>query len=106
MGWKYLDFAACNCAISSRRIPISPGALVPIATVSFIKRIATANGHSLELVRNLLEAMKIEFGTLNPVTEEFLFVKLAPSQTQDKINQRLSKLVRAKVIMIKKKCIL
>lgn len=45
--------------------------------LTFIKRIATANGHSLELVRNLLEAMKIEFGTMNPVAEDFRFAKLA-----------------------------
>lgn len=45
--------------------------------LTFIKRIATANGHSLELVRNLLEAMKIEFGTLNPVKEEFKLQTLA-----------------------------
>ena len=45
--------------------------------LTFVKRIATANGHSLELVRNLLEAMKIEFGTMNPVTEEFSFGGLA-----------------------------
>lgn len=45
--------------------------------LTFVKRIATANGHSLELVRNLLEAMKIEFGMLNPVTEEFSFEELA-----------------------------
>lgn len=45
--------------------------------LTFVKRIATANGHSLELVRNLLEAMKIEFGTLNPVMEDFDFLTLA-----------------------------
>lgn len=45
--------------------------------LTFIKRISTANGHSLELVRNLLEAMKIEFGTMNPVMEEFGLMDLA-----------------------------
>ena len=45
--------------------------------LTFVKRIATANGHSLELVRNLLEAMKIEFGTLSPVTEQFSWLTLA-----------------------------
>ena len=45
--------------------------------LTFVKRIATANGHSLELVRNLLEAMKIEFGTLSPVTEQFSWMTLA-----------------------------
>lgn len=39
--------------------------------LTFISRISTANGHALELVRNLLEAMKIEFGTLQPVMETF-----------------------------------
>jgi two-component system, OmpR family, phosphate regulon sensor histidine kinase PhoR len=51
--------------------------------LTFIKRIATANGHSLELVRNLLEAMKIEFGTMNPVTEEFSFQDLAEEVTNE-----------------------
>jgi two-component system phosphate regulon sensor histidine kinase PhoR len=53
--------------------------------LTFIKRIATANGHSLELVRNLLEAMKIEFGTMNPVTEEFHFQTLA-EEVADELN--------------------
>jgi two-component system phosphate regulon sensor histidine kinase PhoR len=53
--------------------------------LTFIKRIATANGHSLELVRNLLEAMKIEFGTMNPVAEEFSFGGLA-HEVADELN--------------------
>jgi len=53
--------------------------------LTFVKRIATANGHSLELVRNLLEAMKIEFGTMNPVTEEFSFGGLA-HEVADELN--------------------
>lgn len=53
--------------------------------LTFIKRIATANGHSLELVRNLLEAMKIEFGTLNPVTESFDVTTLA-EEVRDELN--------------------
>lgn len=53
--------------------------------LTFIKRIATANGHSLELVRNLLEAMKIEFGTLNPVTESFDVMTLA-EEVRDELN--------------------
>lgn len=53
--------------------------------LTFVKRISTANGHSLELVRNLLEAMKIEFGTLNPVTEEFTLGDLA-QEVADELN--------------------
>jgi two-component system, OmpR family, phosphate regulon sensor histidine kinase PhoR len=53
--------------------------------LTFVKRIATANGHSLELVRNLLEAMKIEFGTMSPVTEEFDFMTLA-QEVRDELN--------------------
>lgn len=45
--------------------------------MTFVKRISTANGHALELVRNLLEAMKIEFGTLQPVMEKFSLKTLA-----------------------------
>lgn len=53
--------------------------------LTFIKRISTANAHSLELVRNLLEAMKIEFGTLSPVSEEFPFGALA-EEVADELN--------------------
>lgn len=53
--------------------------------LTFIKRISTANGHSLELVRNLLEAMKIEFGTLSPVTEVFSLSELA-QEVRDELN--------------------
>ncbi len=53
--------------------------------LTFVKRIATANGHSLELVRNLLEAMKIEFGTLSPVTESFKLKTLA-EEVRDELN--------------------
>lgn len=53
--------------------------------LTFIKRIATANGHSLELVRNLLEAMKIEFGDLEPVTEVF-DVKTLAEEVRDELN--------------------
>lgn len=53
--------------------------------LTFIKRISTANGHSLELVRNLLEAMKIEFGTLNPVMEVFRVGVLA-EEVRDELN--------------------
>lgn len=45
--------------------------------LTFVQRISTANGHALELVRNLLEAMKIEFGTLQPVAETFSLAELA-----------------------------
>ncbi len=45
--------------------------------LTFVSRISTANGHALELVRNLLEAMKIEFGTLQPVMENFSLATLA-----------------------------
>jgi signal transduction histidine kinase len=44
--------------------------------LTYVSRIGTANGHALELVRNLLEAMKIEFGTLQPVMEIFSFDEL------------------------------
>lgn len=50
-----------------------------------VQRIGTANGHALELVRNLLEAMKIEFGTLRPVMESFSFQELA-SEVCDQLN--------------------
>lgn len=53
--------------------------------LTFVKRIATANGHSLELVRNLLEAMKIEFGTLSPVAEKFSILTLA-QEVRDELN--------------------
>ena len=52
---------------------------------TFVDRIAIANGHSLELVRNLLEAMKIEFGTLAPVMEDFVFQELA-EEVQNELN--------------------
>ncbi len=45
--------------------------------LTYVTRAATANNHALELVRNLLEAMKIEFGTLQPVMESFDFEELA-----------------------------
>ena len=50
-----------------------------------VQRIGTANGHALELVRNLLEAMKIEFGTLQPVMENFSFRELA-GEVRDQLN--------------------
>jgi len=53
--------------------------------LTFVERIATANGHSLELVRNLLEAMKIEFGTMNPVNEVFKLQALA-EEIRDELN--------------------
>ncbi|HIB64568.1 MAG TPA: HAMP domain-containing histidine kinase [Phycisphaerales bacterium] len=53
--------------------------------LTFVNRIATANGHSLELVRNLLEAMKIEFGTMNPVMENFDLCTLA-EEVRDELN--------------------
>ncbi len=45
--------------------------------LTYVQRASTANSHALELVRNLLEAMKIEFGTLDPVMETFDFADLA-----------------------------
>ncbi len=45
--------------------------------LTYVSRITTANSHALELVRNLLEAMKIEFGTLQPVMETFSLDTLA-----------------------------
>lgn len=53
--------------------------------LTYISRIGTANGHALELVRNLLEAMKIEFGTLQPVMETFTFHTLA-KEVQGELN--------------------
>ena len=51
--------------------------------LTYVSRITTANGHALELVRNLLEAMKIEFGTLQPVMETFSFDNLADEVTNE-----------------------
>lgn len=53
--------------------------------LTYITRVATANGHALELVRNLLEAMKIEFGTLQPVMERFSLDTLA-EEVRDELN--------------------
>lgn len=53
--------------------------------LTYISRIGTANGHALELVRNLLEAMKIEFGTLQPVMETFSLDVLA-QEVRDELN--------------------
>lgn len=53
--------------------------------LTYVSRISTANGHALELVRNLLEAMKIEFGTLQPVLEVFSLPVLA-NEVRDELN--------------------
>lgn len=53
--------------------------------LTYVSRITTANGHALELVRNLLEAMKIEFGTLQPVMEIFSLDTLA-EEVRDELN--------------------
>jgi signal transduction histidine kinase len=53
--------------------------------LTYVTRITTANGHALELVRNLLEAMKIEFGTLQPVMETFSLDTLA-EEVRDELN--------------------
>jgi signal transduction histidine kinase len=53
--------------------------------LTYVNRISTANGHALELVRNLLEAMKIEFGTLQPVMETFSLDRLA-GEVGDELN--------------------
>ncbi len=53
--------------------------------LTYINRVSTANAHALELVRNLLEAMKIEFGTLQPVMENFGFQLLA-HEVRDELN--------------------
>ncbi len=53
--------------------------------LTYVTRISTANGHALELVRNLLEAMKIEFGTLQPVMETFSLDVLA-EEVRDELN--------------------
>ena len=53
--------------------------------LTYVSRITTANAHALELVRNLLEAMKIEFGTLQPVMETFSLDTLA-AEVRDELN--------------------
>lgn len=53
--------------------------------LTYVRRITTANSHALELVRNLLEAMKIEFGTLQPVMETFSLSLLA-EEVCDELN--------------------
>lgn len=53
--------------------------------LTYVSRISTANSHALELVRNLLEAMKIEFGTLEPIMEVFDFETLA-TEVRDQLN--------------------
>jgi signal transduction histidine kinase len=53
--------------------------------LTYVNRITTANSHALELVRNLLEAMKIEFGTLQPVMETFSLDTLA-EEVRDELN--------------------
>ncbi len=53
--------------------------------LTYIARVSTANSHALELVRNLLEAMKIEFGTLQPVMETFSLDRLA-QEVSDELN--------------------
>lgn len=53
--------------------------------LTYVTRITTANAHALELVRNLLEAMKIEFGTLQPVMETFSLDVLA-EEVRDELN--------------------
>lgn len=53
--------------------------------MTYVDRIATANAHALDLVRNLLEAMKIEFGTFQPVMEVFAFQRLA-EEVRDQLN--------------------
>ncbi len=53
--------------------------------LTYIARVSTANAHALDLVRNLLEAMKIEFGTLQPLMETFSLDVLA-QEVFDELN--------------------